>query len=714
MMAVVNLHAYMTSIDTAQIQTTGIGLLKQGNYTEALTCLRGIPSPNSSLAAAIIQLAQAHEQEGQLDKALYLREIAIEWDPSSHENLFYLIALAAALADDWRVAIHTQSLSEVWESQLDPQIPSLRKVLSMGIPHLLEKHYADSFFEILGVYCRHYLTDADQRAILGLLYVLSTAYFPEASSDYEQGWDPMDLTQPIIRDTMNFFKKSPLRGASLLASYLEISANKLDVSLSQSREKQFYLLAETIEYYLNSSQHHKAKQIITSILQQWSLELLDQLQPLPGQNKGSYRFFFDFTFKICFHLPYLTDNRSLIRSYQRIAEKHLSRFTPLSHPHLTHLFSNRDPLSLTRPIKVGYVGLGFNQHPVGFLSYQTLLHHDPKAFQIYCYDISPELFDEDDLIRPQLRAGIHAFHDLRAKPWQDILTQLAADAIDILIYMDASTNLLGFQLLSFHPAPIQMSWLGGDSPAIPELDYFLVDPHILPEEAQTDYDEILLRLPTFAAVDSFKVGDLDLITARQNLDLPENIILFWTAANAAKRSPENIEAQLEILKNVPNGILAIKGLGDAASVASIYREKAREKSVEDRLRFIKTNRYQEDHRAQLSIADLVLDTFPYTGATHTFEALYVGTPVLTLVGRHYYGRMSYSLLKNCQLDDCITHSIDEYIQRGIQLGRDPARLAQVKAQVKGSRSSSVIWDAKGFARSLEAVYRQVIEERIQS
>ena len=75
--------------------------------------------------------------------------------------------------------------------------------------------------------------------------------------------------------------------------------------------------------------------------------------------------------------------------------------------------------------------------------------------------------------------------------------------------------------------------------------------------------------------------------------------------------------------------------------------------------------------------------------------------------------MSYSLLKNYQLDDCITHSIDDYIQRGIQLGSDRDYLARVKAQVRASRSTSPIWDAKGFARSLEKVYRQVIEEKIR-
>ncbi|NJL98128.1 MAG: hypothetical protein HC924_04535 [Synechococcaceae cyanobacterium SM2_3_2] len=696
--------------EISQIQASGIHLLEQENYTEALNCLRAIPTPNLSLAIAIIQLAKTHEQKDQLDKALYLREIAAEWDPNNHDNYFYLIGLASTLEDEWRVALHSQALLELWQTRQDLDIPTLRKVLSMSIPQLLERGYNEYFFTLLATYCENYLSGQDQRSIFGLLAILALTHCPDMVSEFDGLWDPLDLTRPIIRDTMNFFKKSTVRGSSLLAYYLEQEAMKLDAENLLEKEQQFYLLAETIEYHLHGSQHQKAQEIIQYLLSHWPLSVLEQLSPQPGLNKGSHRLFFDFSFKLCFHMPYLSDNRSKIRSYQKCSETALSRFDIYKHPDLvTPQFSKTTP-----PTKIGYLGLAFNKHPVGFLSYQSILHHDPTQFQVYCYDISPENSSaETDFIRAQLESRIPNFCDLRRKPWKDVVRTIQQDQIDILVYMDASTNPIGFQILPFRPAPIQMSWLGGDSPAIPEIDYFIVDPYILPDDAQADYDETLLRLPTFAAVDSFEVGELDPEQARHNLDVPADAILFWTAANAAKRSPESIQAQLEILKHVPNGFLAIKGLGDTVAVSEAYRQLATQKGIENRLRFIKTTQLEENHRAQLTIADLVLDTFPYTGATHTFEALYVGTPVLTVVGRHYYGRMSYSLLKNCQLEDCITYSMEDYIQRGIQLGSDREFLDRVKVQVKGSRSSSVIWDAKGFTRSLEAVYQQVVKNRIR-
>jgi predicted SAM-dependent methyltransferase len=92
------------------------------------------------------------------------------------------------------------------------------------------------------------------------------------------------------------------------------------------------------------------------------------------------------------------------------------------------------------------------------------------------------------------------------------------------------------------------------------------------------------------------------------------------------------------------------------------------------------------------------------------EALYMGVPVLTLVGRHYYGRMSYSLLKNVGLEDCITWSVEEFIERGIQLGNNPERLAKAKQTIRDSYHRSIVWDPKRLAKAMERVFFELAYE----
>jgi tetratricopeptide (TPR) repeat protein len=71
--------------------------------------------------------------------------------------------------------------------------------------------------------------------------------------------------------------------------------------------------------------------------------------------------------------------------------------------------------------------------------------------------------------------------------------------------------------------------------------------------------------------------------------------------------------------------------------------------------------------------------------------------------------MSYSLLKNIGLEDCITWSVEEFIQRGIQLGNDPEWINRIKRQIKDSRRWSVIWDPREHARSMEAAFFHILE-----
>jgi FkbM family methyltransferase len=71
--------------------------------------------------------------------------------------------------------------------------------------------------------------------------------------------------------------------------------------------------------------------------------------------------------------------------------------------------------------------------------------------------------------------------------------------------------------------------------------------------------------------------------------------------------------------------------------------------------------------------------------------------------------MSYSLLKNVGLEDCITWSVEEFIQRGIQLGNDPEWINRIKRQIKDSRRWSVIWDPREHARSMEAAFFHILE-----
>ncbi len=158
---------------------------------------------------------------------------------------------------------------------------------------------------------------------------------------------------------------------------------------------------------------------------------------------------------------------------------------------------------------------------------------------------------------------------------------------------------------------MQATWLGWDASGIPTIDYFIADPYVLPEDAQTYYQETLYRLPqTYLASDGFEVGIPTL--RRDALEIPQDAVLYYSVQKGYKRHPETMHLQLQIIKAVPNSYFLIKGSSDTEAMQEAFYQLADEEGVaRDRLRFLPVDLTEATHRANLGIADVVLDTYPY-------------------------------------------------------------------------------------------------------
>jgi protein O-GlcNAc transferase len=126
----------------------------------------------------------------------------------------------------------------------------------------------------------------------------------------------------------------------------------------------------------------------------------------------------------------------------------------------------------------------------------------------------------------------------------------------------------------------------------------------------------------------------------------------------------------------------------------------------DRLAFVGWMNRPEYLRAFDKI-DIALDPLPYNGITTTCDALYMGTPVLTLVGQTAAGRAGKAMLTICGLDELIANTSDEFVQKASELARDLPRLTQLRASLRQRLRESPLMDAPRFARNMESAYRKV-------
>jgi predicted O-linked N-acetylglucosamine transferase (SPINDLY family) len=373
---------------------------------------------------------------------------------------------------------------------------------------------------------------------------------------------------------------------------------------------------------------------------------------------------------------------------------------------------NRKQISLkTRKLKIGYLSHCLNQHSVGWLARSLFLHHDRDRFQIHAYFVAYKQ-TKDVLQNWYVEQVDKAYRDGvdGAQSSLEIADRIHQDGIDILIDLDSLTLDINCETLALKPAPVQVSWLGWDASGFPAIDYYIADPYCLPEKAQNYYREKIWCLPqTFIAVDGFEVDVPTL--RREHLGIPGDAVIYLSAQGGYKRHPDTICLQMQILKAVPNSYFLIKGMADQGAIAMIFNEIAQAEGVScDRLRFLPMQSTEAIHRANLGIADIVLDTYPYNGATTTLETLWMGIPIITKVGEQFSARNSYSMMMNAGISEGIAWTDAEYIDWGTRLGTDSQLREDVAWKLRQSRHASSLWDGKSFAKTMGNAYAQMWEK----
>lgn len=358
-----------------------------------------------------------------------------------------------------------------------------------------------------------------------------------------------------------------------------------------------------------------------------------------------------------------------------------------------------------RPLrKIGYICSYFVNHSVGWLARWLIEHHDRNRFELYGYFVNYR--EKSDYLQSWYTDKFTHVRRLGLAT-EPIIEQIRQDEIDILIDLDSLTVNTTCRVLAHKVAPIQVSWLGWDAPALPAIDYFIADPYVLPEDAQTYYPETIWRLPqTYIAVDGFEMGIPSL--RRRKLEIPDDAVIYYTGQTGLKWNLETLQLQLQILREVPNSYFLIKGLAKETAIQEVFRDLAEAAGVKpERLRFIPTAPTESIHRANLQIADVVLDTYPYNGATTTLETLWAGVPLVTRVGQQFQARNSYTMLVNAGIEEGIAWTAAEYVEWGIRYGQDAELRRRVRDKLRRSRQTAPLWDAAQFTREMENAYLQM-------
>ena len=127
----------------------------------------------------------------------------------------------------------------------------------------------------------------------------------------------------------------------------------------------------------------------------------------------------------------------------------------------------------------------------------------------------------------------------------------------------------------------------------------------------------------------------------------------------------------------------------------------------DRLAFDGRRSSRRSHLAFVGGLDIALDPFPFNGSTTTYEAHWMGVPVVTLLGKRFVGRVGSAMLARVGLDDLIGADEDAYVEAAVALAQNPERRARLRTGLRPLLLASPLLEAPAYARTVETAYRRM-------
>jgi predicted O-linked N-acetylglucosamine transferase (SPINDLY family) len=352
-----------------------------------------------------------------------------------------------------------------------------------------------------------------------------------------------------------------------------------------------------------------------------------------------------------------------------------------------------------RRLRIGYVSGDFSGHIVGRNVLPLLQNHDRGKFEIFCYDNS---WLADDITRKFCAAANH-WRQINAADDSQTIEMIREDGIDILVDLSLHLGHNRLTVLARKPAPVQVTFAGyPGTTGLDAIDYRLTDPFLDPPgHGNSLYSEKSIRLAhSFWCYDPVAMHPADELPVAPLPALAAGGVTFGCLNNFRKVNERVLELWSIVLRAIPESRLILLA----------PRGNSRRR-VLDRLDFSRVEFVdRQDRAAYLKTCDRIdigLDTFPYNGHATSLDCLWMGVPVVTLIGRTVVGRAGLSQLTNLGLTELIAQTPEQYVQIAVELAKDLPRLAEMRRTLRARMQASPLMDAPGFARDIEAAYRQM-------
>lgn len=192
---------------------------------------------------------------------------------------------------------------------------------------------------------------------------------------------------------------------------------------------------------------------------------------------------------------------------------------------------------------------------------------------------------------------------------------------------------------------------------------------------------------------------------RRDLGFDEDAIVLCNFNRSSKWSPDFFDVWINALVRFSRAILWLAAPVDPLARSEIER-RAADNNVLHKLRWAERVSISE-HLSRLACADLALDQLPYSSHATGADALWMGVPLLTVLGDTFQGRVGASLVRTVGLPDFICRDLADYEQKLNGLLSEPKALADAKTRVHHAWAESALFDSCSYANAFEDLLESI-------
>jgi len=359
----------------------------------------------------------------------------------------------------------------------------------------------------------------------------------------------------------------------------------------------------------------------------------------------------------------------------------------------------------TTKLLVGFVSGDFKKHPVGYFLFETLKHLKEMNFELIAY--SNLMQDEEDSFTHELKNIFYKWHQVKKMDDLKLTNLIRSDKINILVDLSGHSAKNRLPIFVNRPAPLQISWCGYlNSTGLKEIDYVIADNFVIDQKQEKLFVEKIWRMPniwnSFSEPEfNIKVGTLPAIKNK--------FITFGSFNNLNKINDSVIELWSKLLNTIPKSKLFLKYrnlLNNDFYKNSIVNKFSNFGVKGEQLILEGASKKRKELLETYNRVDISLDPFPFSGATTSFESVWMGVPVLVFGGKNSIFKCGKSVNHNIKMTDWIAENEEDFIYKAVSFSSDYEKLSNLRSNLRYNSTNSPLFDTKNFAKNFhEALWK---------